>query len=134
MMQQVLGETFQSLYHIGPKMNFVYADFTKEVKEIAQAIEEESAVSCRTFHGKMSDESKDLTLREFLDANIPILVATESFEVGVSNPLVDIVLRIGCMRNLNVLLQEFERCGGGRGSTSDMLVKRPNRKQEEANY
>ena len=86
-------------------MNFVYADFTKEVKEIAQAIEEESAVSCRTFHGKMSDESKDLTLRAFLDANIPILVATESFEVGVSNPSVDIVLRIGCMRNLNVILE-----------------------------
>ena len=41
---------------------------------------------------------------------------TESFELGVNNPNVTQVIRIGCPRNLGVLLQELGKAGRNPGS------------------
>ena len=38
-------------------------------------------------------------------------MATESYEIGTHNPHVDNIFRVGCMRNLSVLIQEFGRAG-----------------------
>ena len=40
-----------------------------------------------------------------------MLVARESYELGVDNPNVDQVIRMGCTRNLGVFLQEVG-CAG----------------------
>ena len=46
-----------------------------------------------------------------MHGEISILVATESYELGVDNPNVSQVIRIGCLRNVGVLLQEMRRVG-----------------------
>ena len=45
-----------------------------------------------------------------------MLVATESFELGVDNLNTTQVIRIGCPRNLGILLQELGRAGRSPGS------------------
>ena len=47
-----------------------------------------------------------------------MLVATESYELGVDNPNITQVIRIGCPRNLGVLLQELGRAGRKPNSTA----------------
>ena len=51
-----------------------------------------------------------------------VLVATESFELGVDNPNINQVVRIGCPRNLGVLLQEVGRAGRQKDSTANGLL------------
>ena len=55
---------------------------------------------------------------EFRNKEFQILVATESYEVGTHNPHVQNVIRLGCMRNIGVVIQEFGRAGRG-GEQSD---------------
>ena len=45
----------------------------------------------------------------FQQGDTSVLVATESYELGVDKPNVDQVIRIRCPRNLGVLLQEVYR-------------------------
>lgn len=47
----------------------------------------------------------------FLEGHTSILVATESFELGVNIPNIAEVIRVGAPRSLVVLLQEFGRAG-----------------------
>ena len=47
----------------------------------------------------------------FRNKDFQLLVATESYEVGTHSPHVQNVIRLGCMRNLGVLIQEFGRAG-----------------------
>ena len=50
-------------------------------------------------------------VQEFNQQLFQVLCATESYEVGVHNPHVELVAWVGCMRNMNVLLQKFGRAG-----------------------
>ena len=47
--------------------------------------------------------------KSFREECSSVLVATESFELGVNNPNIAEVIRIGSPRTLAVLLQEFGR-------------------------
>ena len=50
---------------------------------------------------------------QFRNKDFQVLVATESYEVGTHSPHVHSVIRLGCMQNLGVLIQEFGRAGRG---------------------
>ena len=47
----------------------------------------------------------------FQQGETSVLVATESYKLGVDNPNVNQVIRIGCPRNLGVFLQEIGHAG-----------------------
>ena len=49
--------------------------------------------------------------RKFLHGEISVLVVTESYELGVDNPNISQIIRIGCPRNLGVFLQEVGHAG-----------------------
>ena len=66
----------------------------------------------------MTLEDRTSAETKFSKGDIPILVATESFELGVDNPKVKQVIRIGAPRNLGVLLQEFGRAGRKAGTVA----------------
>ena len=63
----------------------------------------------------MALEDRMSAENRFLKGDTSVLVATESFELGVDNSRVSQVVRIGCPRNLGVLLQEFGRAGRKEG-------------------
>ena len=48
-------------------------------------------------------EQKRTVLEEFNQQQFQVLSATESYEEGLHNSLVELVARVGCMRNINVL-------------------------------
>lgn len=54
--------------------------------------------------------------------DLAVLVATESFELGVDNPNINQVVRIGCPRNLGVVLQEVGRAGRQKHSIANGLL------------
>ena len=64
-------------------------------------------------HGDLSSEMKSKVDTEFRNKEFQVLVTTEEYEVGTHmySPHVNLVLRIGCMRNMAVLVQEFGRAG-----------------------
>lgn len=90
---------------------------------MSQALSRDLRIDCRQYHGKgMSQEARKKTMEEFCNKQFQVLCATECYEVGVHNPHVDLVASIGCMRNMNVLWQEFGRAGREEGSTSVGLL------------
>ena len=51
-----------------------------------------------------------------------VLVATDSYELGVDNPNITQVIRIGCPRNLGVFLQEVGRAGRKPDCTAEGML------------
>ena len=97
----------------------VYMDFKSEVKEMTECLMESGISDTATFFGQgMTHSQKSEIAKKFKNKEIQVLVATESYEVGTHNPHVNMVYRIGCMRNLSVLMQDFGRAGRD-GTLSD---------------
>lgn len=97
---------------IGERYAIVYMDFTNEVKDLSECLKKKGDIEVKCFHGKgMSNTTKSAIVDAFNNEEFQVLCATESYEVGVHNPHVDFVARVGCMRNMNVLLQEIGRAG-----------------------
>ena len=98
-------------------------DFTKEVKDFSECLKKKGELDVKCFHGKgMTNTQKKEIVEDFINEEFQVLCATESYEVGVHNPHVDFVARVGCMRNMNVLLQEFGRADRSEGNGTDGLL------------
>jgi ATP-dependent DNA helicase RecQ len=112
-------ETWDSLSdslirRIGDSYAIVFMDFANEVKDFSSCLKKKSDIEIMSFYGKgMTKTEKAKVVQDFNNQKFQVLCATESYKVGVHNPHVDFVVRIGCMRNMNVLLQEFGRAGRG---------------------
>jgi len=63
------------------------------------------------YTGQMNVPHRQKVERKFLQGEVSVLVAAEAYELGVDNPNISTVVRIGCPRNLGVLLQEVGRAG-----------------------
>ena len=70
----------------------------------------------------MSVDDRQQADRKFLKGDLTVLIATESFELGVDNPNISQVIRIGCPRNLGVLLQEVGHAGRKEQSSANGLL------------
>ena len=99
----------------------VYLDFVKDVDEVFELLKQRS-FKVGKYTGKMSIEEQKLADQKFLVGDLAVLVATESFELGVDNPIINQVVRIGCPRNLGMLLQEVGRAGRQKDSIANGLL------------
>jgi len=113
------------LHKIKPMMEsqstVVYLDFVKDVEEVTDILRQ-SNFKAGKYTGKMTVEDRKQADRKLLQGELSVLVATESFELGVDNPNINQVIRIGCPRNLGVLLQEVGRAGRKPGSIANGLL------------
>ncbi len=101
----------------------IYMDFTSEVKEMTESLSMEHELECRSFYSKnMKLEKKMKIMEEFSKQEFQVLCATESYKVGIHNPHVEFVARVGCMRNMSVLLQEFGRASHGEDRSSEGIL------------
>ena len=92
------------------EVTVVYLDFVRDVEQMTDLLNRNN-VSAIKYTGQMALEDRVSAENRFLKGDASVLVATESFELGVDNPRITQVVRIGCPRNLGVLLQEFGRAG-----------------------
>ena len=121
---------------IGSNFAIIYMDFTNEVKEMGELLTMDHGMDCKCFHSKnLRREVKSKILEEFCNQQFQVLCATESYEVGVHNPHVEFVARIGCMRNMNVLLQEIGRAGRQKESfAGGLLLVNENKDDQRLGY
>ena len=113
---QYIVRTVQSDYAI------VYMDFRKDVELLVDNIKEEGIEDVKAYHGNLSSEVKKEIDAAFRSKRFQVLVATESYEVGTHSPHVNLVLRIGCMRNMAVVVQEFGRAGRSNDASDGLLL------------
>ena len=95
----------------------IYLDFVRDAEQIVGILQTDK-VKAAKYTGQMTLEDRTLAETKFSKGDIPVLVATESFELGVDNPKVKQVIWIGTPRNLGVLLQEFGRAGRKAGTVA----------------
>eukprot|EP00794_Sanderia_malayensis_P000732 gene732-13_t len=101
----------------------VYMDFTNKVKELSETLSMEHALDCRSFYGKnMTLDQRMDTMKAFCNQEFQVLCATESYEVGIHNPQVEFVARVGCMQSISVFMQELGRAGRTDDHSSDGLL------------
>lgn len=91
----------------------VYMDFKRDVELMLRCLQESGKHDARGYHGGLSHLEKMTVDTQFRNKDFQVLVATESYEVGTHSPHVHSVIRLGCMQNLGVLIQEFGRAGRG---------------------
>ena len=100
------------------KKAIVYMDFVKDVAPVAIALQEKGIKSA-AFHGKKltaSDKSK--LVSSWRSGVIHAMVCTKAFGMGIDQPDVDMVVRIGCPPSLEDWSQELGRAGrDGRQAT-----------------
>jgi len=99
----------------------LYLDFVKDVEDVTDVIKR-GDVNVSKYTGKMNVDVRKETEKQFLQGKFSVLVATEAYELGVDNPNISQVVRIGCPRNLGVLLQELGRAGRKLNSTAVGLL------------
>lgn len=98
---------------LGEEYGIIYMDFKRDVELMLSCLEECGKCDAKGYHGGLSHQEKMTVDTEFRNKDFQLLVATESYEVGTHSPHVHSVVRLGCMRNLGVLIQEFGRAGRG---------------------
>ena len=87
--------------------------FKKDVELMLSCLKEGNNLDARAYHGGLSHLEKVTADTQFRTKDFQLSVATESYEVATHSPHVHSVIRLGCMRNLGVLIQEFGRAGRG---------------------
>ena len=100
----------------------VYLDFVKDVEEVSELLKQ-VGFKVGKFTGKMQIEDRKRADQKLSNGELSVLVATESYELGVDNPnIIYQVVRIGCPHNLSVLLQEIGRAGRQDNSIANGLL------------
>ena len=106
---------------VDSEVTVVYLDFVRDVEQMTDLLNKNN-VSAIKYTGQMALEDRVSAENRFLKGDTSVLVATESFELGVDNPRITQVVRIGCPRNLGVLLQEFGRAGRKEGMVANAFL------------
>lgn len=89
----------------------IYVDFIRDVAPLAIALQE-LGLKTTGYHGdKMSYSDKEKICRNWRDGVVKVVVATKAFGMGVDQPDVDVIIRIGCPQNIEDMTQEFGRAG-----------------------
>lgn len=100
----------------------VYMDFKVDVERLVKGLKKAGLSDVKAYHGRLSSKIKSKVDNEFRSKEFQVLVATEAYEVGTHSPHVNLVLRVGCMRNIAVLVQEFGRAGRNNDSSDGIIL------------
>lgn len=89
----------------------VYVDFVQDVSPLAISLRQAGLKSC-SYHGdKMTAHDKMMALESWARGEVQVMVCTSAFGMGIDQPDVDKVIRIGVPPSLEQCVQEFGRAG-----------------------
>lgn len=88
----------------------VYCQTRKSVKEIAIQLRA-AGIAAGIYHGGMTANDRSFMLKEWLNNNLRIMVATNAFGMGIDKPDVRFVLHFEFPNNLEAYYQEAGRAG-----------------------
>ena len=120
----------------GEEYAIVYMDFRSDVELMTSSLKlllgEENV---RPYYGRgMTHDVKKKTESDFRSKEFQVLVATESYEVGTHSPHVENIFRVGCLRNLSVLIQEFGRAGRSGNSADGFLLVNESKEDQRLTF
>lgn len=102
--------TLRSLIEAKNCPTIVYVSRTKRADKIAEQLNRDGFLT-RSFHGKMDSRQKTTNQNAFLNGEIPIMVATSAFGMGVDKKDVGLVVHFDISDSLENYVQEAGRAG-----------------------
>ncbi|PQZ99032.1 MULTISPECIES: RecQ family ATP-dependent DNA helicase [unclassified Paenibacillus] len=90
--------------------SIIYVSRTRKAAELAERLCQDGYVA-RAYHGKMDKQEKMSNQDAFIGGEVPIMVATSAFGMGVDKPDVGLVLHYEISDSLENYVQEAGRAG-----------------------
>ena len=98
--------------HVSLGRCIVYVDFVAHVVPLALKLSEMFGLKTGSYYGRgLSGHDKNEVLQSWQSGVIKVMVATTAFGLGVNQPDVETVVRIGVPPTMEELVQEFGRAG-----------------------
>ena len=101
----------QLLPLIQDKKAIIYLDFAKDIDCLAIALRQAGVESCSYKGQNMSGHDKTKVMENWCSGAIQVMVCTSAFGMGVNQPDIDVVVRIGVPPTIESMVQEFGRAG-----------------------
>lgn len=89
----------------------VYVDFVQDVSPLAISPCQAGLKSCSYHDDKMTAHDKMIALESWARGEVQVMVCTSAFGMGIDQPDLDKVIRIGVPPNLEQCVQEFGQAG-----------------------
>ena len=110
-------------------------DFKNDVEKMVESLKACGAEDSKGYHGRdMTVSAKVEIERAFRSKEIQVLVATESFELGTHSTHVNIVIRVGCARNMRAVGQELGRAATEENNGHFVLLFNENKDDQRFGY
>ena len=88
----------------------VYCATRRQVERVADELDAEDFV-CGAYHAGMSDQKRRVTQEAFMAGDLPVLVATNAFGMGVDKPDIRSIVHYNIPGSLEAYYQEAGRAG-----------------------
>ena len=89
----------------------IYVDFVKYAAPLAISLCQAGCSTCN-YHGqKLSTHDKLQSIDGWRNGSIKVMVCTTAFGMGIDQPDIETVIRIGCPPTLESTVQVFGRAG-----------------------
>jgi ATP-dependent DNA helicase RecQ len=99
----------------------IYVSRTKRAEQLSGRLRDDG-FNARAFHGKMESKEKTENQEAFIAGDVPIMVATSAFGMGVDKKDVGMVIHYEISDSLENYVQEAGRAGRDENITADCYV------------